>query len=232
MERPRLFGGIEAGGTKFVCAVGTGPEDLRAEERFPTTTPGETIARAVDFLRRSGGGSLAAVGIASFGPVDLDPSSPTWGHITSTPKRGWAGTDLAGPVGRALGVPVRFDTDANGAALAEHRWGAARGLQTIVYLTVGTGIGGGAIVRGRPLHGLVHPEMGHVLVERRPDDRYPGGCPFHGACLEGLASGPAIERRWGHEPRPSGRTTRHGSSRRTTWLWAWRTWSARSRPSA
>ena len=194
----RLLGGVEAGGTKFVCAVGTGPDDLRAEGRFPTTTPDETIARTIDFFRRAAGDdSLAAVGIASFGPVDLDPRSPSWGHITSTPKPGWAGTDLAGPVGRELGVPVAFDTDVNGAALAEHRWGAARGLEGFIYLTVGTGVGGGAVIRGRPLHGLVHPEMGHLLIARRAGDEYAGRCPFHRTCLEGLASGPAIEERWG-----------------------------------
>lgn len=193
-----LLGGIEAGGTKFVCAVGTGPDDLRAEARLPTTTPGETIGRAVELLRRAAGDEpLAAVGVASFGPVDLDPSSPTWGHVTSTPKPGWAGTDLAGELGRSLGVPVGFDTDVNGAALAEYLWGAARGVETFIYLTVGTGIGGGAMVRGRPLHGLVHPEMGHLLIARRGDDGYEGCCPFHDACLEGLASGPAIEGRWG-----------------------------------
>ena len=195
---PGLLGGIEAGGTKFVCAVGSGPDDLLAETRIETTTPEETIGRAVEFLRRAAPGrSLAAVGIASFGPVDLDRGSPTWGHITSTPKPGWAGTDLAGHVARALELPVGFDTDVNGAALGEHRWGAARGLDSFLYVTVGTGIGGGAMVRGRPLHGLVHPEMGHLLVARREDDSYAGCCPFHEACLEGLASGPAIEGRWG-----------------------------------
>ena len=197
-EMSSLYGGIEAGGTKFVCAVGTGPDDLRAESRFPTTTPDETLARTIDFFRAApGGGRLAAVGIASFGPVDLDPRSSTWGHITTTPKPGWAGTDLAGPIGRALGVPVGFDTDVNGAALGEYRWGAARGLDSFVYLTVGTGIGGGAVIRGRPLHGLVHPEMGHLLIARRAGDDYAGRCPFHGSCLEGLASGPAMEERWG-----------------------------------
>ena len=193
-----LLGGIEAGGTKFVCATGTGPDELRAEARFPTTTPDETIGRAIEFFRREASAEpLAAVGIASFGPIDLDLGSSTWGHITSTPKPGWARTDLAGPVARALAVPVGFDTDVNGAALGEHRWGAARGLDSFVYLTVGTGIGGGAMIRGRLLHGLVHPEMGHLLIARRADDDYPGRCPFHGSCLEGLACGPAIEERWG-----------------------------------
>ena len=210
MEEPEmeLYGGIEAGGTKFVCAVGRGPDDLRAEERFPTTNPEETIGRAVAFFRneRRRHGPLKAVGIASFGPVDLDPASPRWGHVTSTPKPGWAGTDLAGAVGEALEVDVAFDTDVNGAALGEGRWGAARGLDTFVYVTVGTGIGGGGMAGGRLLHGLVHPEMGHMRVPHDlRADPYPGHCPFHRDCLEGLASGPAIAARWGrpaHELQP------------------------------
>ncbi len=194
------YGGIEAGGTKFVCAVGTGPDDLRDEVRFPTTSPEECIGKSVAFFREMAAkhGGLAAVGIASFGPVDPAPSSPTFGHITTTPKPGWAHTDLAGPVARALGVPVGFDTDVNGAALGEFRWGAARGLDTFVYITVGTGIGGGAMVNGGLVHGLMHPEMGHVFPPHdRTEDPFEGLCPYHGDCLEGLASGPAIERRWG-----------------------------------
>ena len=194
-----VYGAVEAGGTKFVCAVGTGPDDLRAEVRFPTTTPGETIGRAIEFLSEQGAahGPLAAVGIASFGPVDLDRGSPTWGQVTTTPKPGWAQADLAGPVAAALGVPVAFDTDVNGAALGERRWGAARGLDTFVYVTVGTGIGGGGMVGGELMHGLVHPEMGHMLLPRDPAaDAFEGCCPFHGDCLEGLASGPAIAARW------------------------------------
>lgn len=193
----QLFGGVEAGGTKFVCAVGAGPDDLRAETRFPTTTPAETIRQAIEFFQPYRG-RLAALGIASFGPVDLNPQSPTWGYITSTPKPGWANTDLAGPLRRALGVPVGFDTDVNGAALGEHRWGAAQGLDTFIYLTIGTGIGGGAMVGGRLVHGLLHPEMGHIRLPRDPQrDPFPGVCPFHGDCFEGLASGPALEKRWG-----------------------------------
>jgi fructokinase len=194
-----LWGGIEAGGTKFVCAIGTGPDDLRAEVRFATTTPQETIGRAIQFLQQHHAKEpLEAIGIASFGPVDPDPASPTFGTITSTPKPGWAHTDLAGPVRRALGVPVGFDTDVNGAALGEHRWGAARGLDTFIYLTVGTGIGGGGMVSGQLIHGLIHPEMGHVRIPHDWDrDPYPGVCPFHGDCLEGLATGPALEARWG-----------------------------------
>lgn len=200
MSEAPLLGGIEAGGTKFVCAVGTGPDDLRAETRIPTTAPGETVGRAIAFFReqREAHGPVAAVGIASFGPVDPDPASPTFGFITSTPKPGWANTDLAGAVSRALGVPVGFDTDVNGAGLGEWCHGAARGLSDFVYLTVGTGIGGGGMANGRLMHGLLHPEMGHVRIPHDRDaDPYPGGCPFHGDCLEGLASGPALAERWG-----------------------------------
>lgn len=189
-------GGIEAGGTKWVCAVGTGPDELAATETFPTTTPVETIGRAVAFLRREG--PVRAVGIGSFGPVDLRPGSPTWGSITRTPKPGWASTDVAGTIGRELGVPVAFDTDVDVAALGEHRWGAARGLDTFCYVTVGTGIGGGAIVGGRIVHGLLHPEFGHMRIPHDLGaDPFPGSCPYHGDCWEGLAAGPALETRWG-----------------------------------
>ncbi len=191
-----LFGGIEAGGTKFVCAVGTVPDDIRAETRFPTTTPAETLGKAAAFFREWAG--ITAVGIASFGPLDPDPQSPTYGHITSTPKPGWANVDLGGAIQRALGVPIVFDTDTNGAALAEWRWGAAQGLDNFIYLTIGTGIGGGGLVNGKLLHGLVHPEMGHIpLPHDWAQDPYPGRCPYHGDCLEGLAAGPAIAERWG-----------------------------------
>lgn len=194
----QLFGGIEAGGTKFGCAVGTGPDDLRAETRFPTTTPEETIGRAIAFFKEQAGTEpLAAVGIASFGPVDPDPDSPTFGYITTTPKPGWAHTDVAGPVGRALGLPVGFDTDVNGAALGEYRWGAAQGLDTFIYLTIGTGLGGGGMVNGKLMHGLLHPEMGHICLPHHPDDPFAGACPYHGDCLEGVAAGPALESRWG-----------------------------------
>jgi fructokinase len=193
-----LFGGIEAGGTKFVCAIGTGPDDLRNEVRFPTTTPAETIGQAIAYFEEQAKQeSLAAIGISSFGPVDPNPNSPTFGYITTTPKPGWAHTDFAGAIGRALGVPVGFDTDVNGAALGEHRWGAAQGLDTFIYLTIGTGLGGGGLVNGKLMHGLIHPEMGHIRPPRHPDDNYPGACPFHGDCFEGMAAGPALEGRWG-----------------------------------
>jgi len=182
--------------------VGAGPEGLIAEERFPTTNAHDTIHRAILFFnsyRQSLG--LSGIGIASFGPLDLDTSSPTYGHITVTPKPGWSDVDILGMVRNALGVPVAIDTDVNAAALAEHLWGRARGLDTFVYLTVGTGIGGGGMSNGRMMHGLVHPEMGHIRVPHDLDvDPYSGCCPYHGDCLEGLASGPAIERRWGRAP--------------------------------
>lgn len=193
-----LYGGIEAGGTKFVCAVASGPGDVRAEVRFPTTTPAETIGRSIEFFQEQAAQApLAAIGIAAFGPVDPNPLSPTFGFITTTPKPGWANADFAGAVGRALGVPVGFDTDVNGAALGEHRWGAAQGLDTFLYLTIGTGVGGGGMVGGQLMHGLVHPEMGHIRMPRPKDDDFPGICPYHGDCFEGLACGPALKARWG-----------------------------------
>jgi fructokinase len=192
----KIYGGIEAGGTKFVCAVGTDPADIQQEARFPTTTPAETIGRAIDFFRPYQA-ELAAIGIGSFGPVDLEPSSPTYGYLTATPKPGWTNVDFAGRLQQALAVPVGFDTDVNAAALGEQRWGAAQGLDNFIYLTIGTGIGGGAMVNGRLLHGLVHPEMGHIVVPHDwTADPYPGFCPFHGDCLEGLAAGPALAGRW------------------------------------
>ncbi len=195
-----LYGGIEGGGTKFVCVIGRGPDDVVAESRIPTTTPQATLSETVEFFRSESTriGTLAAIGVGSFGPVDLHEGSPTWGYITTTPKAGWERTDVAGRLKRELGVPVAFDTDVNAAAMGEARWGAARGLDSFVYLTVGTGIGGGGLLGGRPMHGLVHPEMGHMLLPRdRAADPFPGMCPFHGGCLEGLASGPALLARWG-----------------------------------
>ena len=193
------YGGIEAGGTKFVCAVGTGLDDIRAEIRFPTTTPDETIGRAIAFFEQQAREvELAAIGIGSFGPADPNPASPTFGFITTTPKPGWQDVDFAGAVGRFLNLPVGFDTDVNVAALGEHRWGAAQDLDTFIYLTVGTGIGGGGMIGGKRMHGLIHPEMGHIrLPHDWAADPFPGSCPYHGDCLEGLASGPALQARWG-----------------------------------
>ncbi len=192
-----LYGAIEAGGTKFVCAVGTGPEDLRAQARFPTTTPDETLGRCIEFFRSQQ--KIAALGVGCFGPIELHRDAPSYGHITTTPKVGWGNADIVGPLHKALGVPVGFDTDVNGAVLGEARWGAAQGLETAIYVTIGTGIGGGALVGGRLTHGLVHPEMGHLLVPRELDDTaFEGFCSFHGGrCWEGLACGPAMEKRWG-----------------------------------
>jgi fructokinase len=190
------LGGIEAGGSKFVVAAGTGPTDLTEPVTIPTTDPERTIAAAIEALRALG--PVDAIGIASFGPIDLRTGSATAGTIISTPKPGWSGTDIVGRVRSAFAVPVAFDLDVNGTALGEATWGAGRGLHSFVYVTVGTGIGGGAIVDGSLLHGLNHPEMGHIRVPRHPADAYAGFCPFHGDCLEGLAAGPAIAGRWGH----------------------------------
>ncbi|MEL6602135.1 MAG: ROK family protein [Cyanobacteria bacterium J06614_10] len=197
-----LLGGVEAGGTKFVCAVGTGPDDLRAVTRIPTTTPEETLPQVVDFFRQQVAkeGALDAIGIGSFGPVDVREKSPTFGWFLDTPKPGWQQVEFAGVIKRALGVPVGFDTDVNAAALGEHKWGNAQGLETFIYLTVGTGIGGGGVVGGKPIHGLLHPEMGHILIPHDLSvDPFPGSCPFHKDCLEGLASGFAMEKRWGQK---------------------------------
>ncbi|HZJ51396.1 MAG TPA: ROK family protein [Actinomycetota bacterium] len=194
-----MFGGVEAGGTKFICVTGSSAQHVDSEARFPTRTPEETLAAATAFFSNfvSSGGRLDAVGIASFGPVELRRSNPEYGFIKSTPKPGWSHTDIAGRFHKGLGLPVGFDTDVNGAALGEGRAGAARGLSTFVYMTVGTGIGAGAVINGEVAHGLVHAEMGHVVVPRLPGDDYPGGCGFHSDCLEGMASGPALAARWG-----------------------------------
>ena len=190
------YGGIETGGSKWQCAVGSGPHDVRAAETIQTTTPAETIGRAVAFFEREG--PVEAIGIGSFGPIDQKLSSPTWGHITNTPKPGWAHTDVGRLIQRRLSVPVAFDTDVNAAALGEHRWGACRGLDTFCYITVGTGIGGGGMAGGKLLHGLLHPEFGHMRIPHdRVADPFDGVCPYHGDCWEGLASGLAIEARWG-----------------------------------
>ncbi len=192
------YGGIEAGGTKFVCGVGTGPHDV-VVERFPTRDPGSTLADVIEFFthRMRHGDRIDAVGVASFGPLELRPDRPAFGRITRTPKPGWSGVDMAGSIADALELPVVIDTDVDGAALAEARWGASRDVRSSIYLTVGTGIGGGAAVDGEPIHGLVHPEMGHVAVDRAAGDAFEGRCRFHGDCLEGMASGPAIADRFG-----------------------------------
>ncbi len=193
------LGGIEAGGTKFVCLVASDTGGVIEETRFPTTSPDETISQAIAFFAQftAAGGVIDAIGIAAFGPLELRTADPWFGHIVSTPKAGWSFTDLVGPVRAAFDVPIGFDTDVNGAAVAEGKWGAAQGLDNFVYITVGTGIGGGGVIAGRPVHGLVHPEMGHLAIPRDPVDDFAGVCPFHGDCFEGMASGSAMAARWG-----------------------------------
>lgn len=198
--QPRLFGAVEAGGTKFVVAIGDEQGTILAQERFPTTDPALTLAAMTEYLRQRVAtlGALSAIGVASFGPVELDKHSPHYGCIGSTPKAGWSGTDMVGAVAREFSCPIGFDTDTNAAALAEYRWGTARGVDLLVYLTIGTGIGGGILVGGVPTHGLMHSEMGHVFPRRHPLDLgFAGVCPFHRDCLEGVASGPAILARTG-----------------------------------
>lgn len=180
-----------------MCGVGTGPDDLQLTT-VPTASPQATIDQIITFFRDQAGRELSAVGVGAFGPVDLHPESPTFGFITSTPKVGWQQYDLASTLYRALEVPIGFDTDVNAAAAGEARWGAGRGLPNFLYLTVGTGIGGGVFVNGEVIHGLLHPEMGHIrLPHDLATDPFPGSCPYHKDCLEGLASGPAMQARWG-----------------------------------
>lgn len=197
----RLYGAVEAGGTKFVCGIGSGPDDLDELAVIPTADPETTLAAVVDYFRgrRRAGAALAGIGVGAFGPLDLDPRSPGYGRLTVTPKDGWRGADLLGPLADGLDLPVAIDTDVNAAALGEQAWGAARNLADFLYCTVGTGIGVGAFAGGRLLAGVQHPEMGHVSVPLAPAEPhgFRGVCPFHGACIEGLASGRAIAARWG-----------------------------------
>jgi fructokinase len=181
--------------------VGSGPGEIVAEQQLPTTAPGETLARIVEFFRSAP--AVETIGIGSFGPVDLDPGSPTWGHVTTTPKPGWRHTSVAPVIAGELGVEVAFENDVDAAALGEYRWGAGRGTPSLCYLTVGTGIGAGLLIGGRPWHGLVHPEVGHIRIPRgheADDQRFHGVCPVHGDCWEGIASGPAIAARWQTPP--------------------------------
>lgn len=189
-----LIGGIEAGGTKMVCAVGDENGVIKDRTSFPTRQPEETFADMIAYYRNW---DIQALGIGCFGPVDLNRQSRTYGYITKTPKPGWGNCDIVGAFKDALGVPVGFDTDVNGAVLGEVTWGAAKGLDSAIYITIGTGVGVGVYVNGGLLHGLVHPEGGHILLIRRPKDTYEGKCPFHKNCVEGLAAGPSIEARWG-----------------------------------
>ena len=194
-----LLGGVETGGTWCVCALGTRPGELEALEEFPTGEPGPTLERIADFF--TGSRTPAAVGVGAFGPLELDPESPAWGHVlATTPKPGWQDAPVGPALRDRLRVPVKLDTDVNAAAVAEHRWGAGRGVASLCYLTVGTGIGGGLVINGAPVHGLVHPEVGHFRVPRNRDDSFAGACPIHGDCWEGMASGTAIAERWGVRP--------------------------------
>jgi fructokinase len=189
-----MLGAIEAGGTKFVCAVGNDTGQIIERIQIPTTIPAETMPQVIEFFKKY---PLTSIGVGSFGPIDVIKESPTYGFITSTPKPGWNQYPFVQALKDAFSVPVGFNTDVNAAALGEATFGAAKGLDSCLYITVGTGIGAGAIVQGELLQGLSHPEMGHILVRRHPDDPYKGKCPYHHDCLEGLAAGPAIENRWG-----------------------------------
>jgi fructokinase len=197
-----ILAGIEAGGTKFVCGVARAPTEILKTATIATRAPDETLAEVVAFFHGAAAefGQVAALGVASFGPLDLDPASPTHGSLTTTPKAGWSGFNLKGALSAALGCPVGIDTDVTGSGLAEAAFGAGRGLDSLAYLTIGTGVGGALIAQGRPAHRLGHPEMGHVSVRRRADDAgFAGVCPFHGDCIEGLVSGPAVIARYGRK---------------------------------
>lgn len=188
------LGALEAGGTKMVCAVGNEKGEILEQVSIPTQTPEITVPKLISFFENKG---IEALGIGCFGPIDVNRSSVTYGYITTTPKRAWQNYHITGVFEKALGIPVGFDTDVNGSALGEYTWGAGRGLNSCIYITVGTGIGVGIISDGRLLHGMLHPEGGHILLHRLPEDTYRGFCPFHENCFEGLAAGPAIEGRWG-----------------------------------
>ncbi|PTY77206.1 fructokinase [Heyndrickxia sporothermodurans] len=188
-----MLGAIEAGGTKFVCAVGDHLGNIKDRIQVPTTIPEETMKDVISFFRKY---PIEAIGIGSFGPIDVNLDSPTYGYITSTPKTAWKNYPFMQTIKEAFSVPVGFNTDVNAAALGEATLGAAKGLDSCLYITIGTGIGAGAIVHGKLLQGVTHPEMGHILVRRHPDDSYKGKCPYHHDCLEGLAAGPSIEERW------------------------------------
>lgn len=189
-----VYGALEAGGTKMVCAIGNEHGQILEQISVPTTTPEDTMPELIEYFRNK---NLRALGIACFGPIDLNMESETYGHILDTPKLPWRGYDMVGTMKRALNIPIGFDTDVNGSLLGEATWGAARGLQDAIYITIGTGIGGGVLTNGKLLHGMLHPELGHMRLIPSKNDSYQGKCPYHGTCLEGLASGPAIEERWG-----------------------------------
>ena len=191
----KLYGALEAGGTKMVCAIGDENGNILERISIPTRTPAETMGPMIDFFRGKG---IRALGIGCFGPVDLNKKSPTYGYITSTPKLAWQNFPIVAEFEKALGVPVGFDTDVNAAALGEATWGCTKDVENSIYITVGTGVGVGVIIGGKPYHGMMHPEGGHILLARHPEDPMVGsGCPFHENCLEGLAAGPSLEKRWG-----------------------------------
>jgi fructokinase len=189
-----IIGALEGGGTKMVCAVGNEKGEISERISIPTETPDKTMPAMIRFFQEK---KPDALGIAFFGPLDLNRESPSYGSVTTTPKPGWQNYQVVGEFEKALHIPIGFDTDVNGSMLGEATWGAAKNLQNAVYFTIGTGIGAGIMANGKMLHGMLHPEGGHILLSRHPDDRYRGHCPFHPNCLEGLASGPAIEERWG-----------------------------------
>lgn len=193
-EQNMIIGGLEAGGTKMVCAIGTEQGEIIKKVSIPTETPEITMPKLIDFFSSE---KIEALGVGCFGPIDLDRKSETYGYITSTPKLAWANYNIVGAFQDALHVPVGFDTDVNVACLGEVTWGASKDCDVALYITIGTGVGVGVYVNGKPLHGLVHPEAGHILLEKRQDDTYKGRCPFHPNCIESLAAGPAIEERWG-----------------------------------
>ncbi|MDF2834734.1 MAG: transcriptional regulator/sugar kinase [Paenibacillus sp.] len=188
------IGAIEGGGTKFVCGIGNERGEIEDRISFPTESPDVVMGRIIDYFM---GKQVEAIGIGTFGPIDIDPSSHTYGYVTTTPKPGWSGFPFVETLKQSFDVPMGWDTDVNAAAYGESVWGAAAGLDSCVYFTIGTGIGVGVYSEGRLVHGLAHPEGGHILPRRHPDDRYEGACPYHGDCLEGLAAGPSLEKRWG-----------------------------------
>lgn len=189
-----ILGALEAGGTKMVCAIGNENGEILEQISIPTETPEITMPKLLSFFKGKG---IEALGIGCFGPIDVNRESDTYGYITTTPKLAWQNYDIVGAFKKELGVPVGFDTDVNGSALGEYTWGIAKGLHSCIYITIGTGVGVGVIVDGNLLHGMMHPEGGHILLNRLPEDTYEGFCPFHKNCMEGLAAGPAIEGRWG-----------------------------------
>jgi fructokinase len=184
---------VEAGGTKFVCGIGNEAGEILDRVSFPTEQPEKTLAQVIAYFREK---QVEALGIGSFGPINIDAASPQYGYVTTTPKPGWANYPLLPELRKAFDIPIGWDTDVNAAALGEATWGAAKGLNSCLYYTIGTGVGVGVYAEGKLVHGLVHPEGGHVLTRRHPEDRYAGKCPYHGDCLEGMAAGPAIEDRW------------------------------------